>query len=101
MKQLTGTILLLFFLAMVKPASGQEQEKCKDNIFNDPLLEKMTGVWNIHGQIGKDKITYHFRASWELNHQFIGLVFSDTAAKPEYTAQVFIGYDCISERSYH
>ncbi|MCX6306605.1 MAG: hypothetical protein NT040_16695 [Bacteroidetes bacterium] len=93
-------IIILFFVLLTgsRPSFGQDAVKCSDTVFNDPLLEKIIGTWNVTGQIGKDKITYNFKASWELNHQFVELAFSDTAVQPQYTAMVFIGFNCISER---
>ena len=91
-------ILYFVLISISQPLFGQEAIKCNDNTFNDPLLEKITGTWNVTGQIGKDKINYNFKASWELNHQFMVLSFADTAKQPQYAAMVFIGFDCISER---
>ncbi|NVN94930.1 MAG: DUF1579 family protein [Bacteroidetes bacterium] len=98
MKSFVVTTLLFVLLIVTIPALGQDKLKCNDNIFNDPLLEKIIGNWNVSGQIHGDNITYNFNASWELNHQFVVLSFADTAKLPQYTAKVFIGYDCISER---
>jgi len=98
MKPFSVMTLLLVLLTFTRPTFGQDTLKCKDSIFNDPLLEKIIGTWAVTGQIGGDNITYNFNASWELNHQFIVLTFADTAKQPQYTAKVFIGFDCISER---
>ena len=91
-------IAVLGILTFCIPSYGQDTLKCNDNRFDDPLLQNIIGTWNVTGQIGGDKVTYNFAGSWELNHQFISLTFADTAKQPQYTAKVFIGYDCISER---
>lgn len=89
---------LLGILTFCMSAFGQDTLKCNDNRFDDQLLQKIIGNWTVSGKIGGDNITYNFIASWELNHQFVSLTFADTAKQPQYTAKVFIGYDCISER---
>lgn len=98
MRQFFAVILCLFLLTPGKQVSAQDTTKCKESIFTDQLLEKIIGQWVVTGQIGKDNINYNFKASWVLNHQFIELIFADTARQPQYTARVFIGFDCISER---
>jgi hypothetical protein len=91
-------IVILGIFTCCIPTFGQDSLKCKYDRFEDTLLEKIIGNWTVSGQIGGEKVTYNFVASWELNHQFISLTFADTAKQPQYTAKVFIGYDCISER---
>ncbi len=77
---------------------GQDKIDCNDKVFEDSLLEKIIGKWTVSGDIGGEKIGYHFMAGWELNHQFVELSFADTAVNPQYMAKVFIGFDCISKR---
>ena len=98
MKLFRITILLVVFLSIAESDFGQDSIKCKESIFNDQLLEKLIGNWDANGQVGGEKVTYHFNACWELNHQFVALTFADTAKQPQYSAKVFIGYDCVSER---
>ncbi len=99
MKQLrTFSLIFLGILLMSFRSIGQDTITCNDQIFQDPFLEKIIGRWNVNGQVGGDKVVYHFVASWELNHQFVCLTFADTSKKPAYSAKVFIGYDCVSER---
>ncbi len=96
------TIRLILFLILIfsinKHCISQDTTKCKETVFNDNLLEKIIGNWNVNGNIGGDAVNYHFNAIWELNHQFVALTFADTATNPQYTAKVYIGYDCVSER---
>lgn len=95
MKQL---FTLVFFLVFTGICLAQDSVKCNDQVLNAPLLEKLTGNWEVNGEIGSDKINYNFTADWELNHQFLLLDFADIATPPAYAAHVYIGYDCISER---
>jgi len=90
--------MFLICILLSDLAFAQDIVRCNDTVFKDPLLEKITGKWTVSGDIGGEKIGYHFMAAWELNHQFIELSIADTALHPQYTAKVFIGYDCISER---
>jgi len=89
---------LLISIFITNFAFAQDTINCNDKIFEDPLLEQLIGKWTVSGDIGGEKIGYHFIANWELNHQFIALSFEDTALNPQYMAKIFIGYDCISER---
>jgi hypothetical protein len=92
------TIALLALITTAFQTPAQEMIKCNDQRFNDPFMDKIAGTWSAGGKITGDSVIYHFNASWELNHQFMVLNIADTAANPQYTAKVFIGYDCISER---
>jgi hypothetical protein len=56
------------------------------------------GNWDLKGIIGNRPVANNFSAQWVLNHQFIELNLIDTVKIPTYTAKVFIGYDCVSER---
>ena len=56
------------------------------------------GNWDLKGIIGNRPIANNFSAQWVLNHQFMELNLIDTVKIPTYTAKVFIGYDCVSER---
>lgn len=91
-------IAFLSLITMALQISAQETVKCNDQRFDDPFMDKIAGKWSAGGKIGGDSVIYHFEASWELNLQYMVLSFADTASNPQYTAKVFIGYDCISER---
>jgi hypothetical protein len=94
MKKIKNAIFIISVLLSFNTVSGQDSIKCTDTIFNDNLLEKLIGTWNVTGNVLDEYINYHFQASWELNHQFIELRFADTAKMPKYIAKVYIGYDC-------
>ncbi len=99
MKKKANTITLTFILLFTSHLSyGQETIKCNQDIFNDTLLDKLTGHWIATGNVGSDSVVYNFSVQWVLNHQFLEMTFADTATKPEYTAKVFIGYDCQKDK---
>lgn len=100
MKRIINLILLACFLFFIHtPVYGQKMTNCNQDIFNDTLLDKLTGHWIAKGNVGADKVVYRFSVQWVLNHQFLEMTFADTAARPEYTAKVFIGYDCQKSKS--
>ena len=99
MKKIANLITLTCILVFTSHLSfGQETIKCNQDIFNDTLLDKLTGHWIATGNVGSDKVVYNFSVQWVLNHQFLEITFADTATKPEYTAKVFIGYDCQKDK---
>ena len=65
---------------------------------SDPFLQRLTGHWNASGTMGGDPVGYRINASWVLNDRFLLIDLSDTAKVPQYQAQVYIGYDSLSER---
>lgn len=95
-KQLSG--LSIFFVLIISNSFGQDTAKCNDKYFNDQLLDKLVGNWDLKGIIGNRPVANNLSAQWVLKHQFIELNFIDIAKIPSYEAKVFIGYDCISER---
>lgn len=76
--------------------------------FQDTLLERLVGKWNVTGKAAGQQIKQYCEAEWVLNHQFLRVYFIDSIAKQrrsegkpgraEYEAMVFIGYDHMSER---
>jgi hypothetical protein len=77
---------------------GQESFKCDPKRFEDDLLNKLIGQWNLTGKIGERPVENNLSAQWVLNHQFIEINFVDLASPATYFAKVSIGYDCISEK---
>ena len=98
MKTINKVIFIMSVFLSFNTVSGQDTIKCIDTIFNDKLLEKLIGNWDVSGNVLDENINYHFHACWELNHQFIELSFADTAKRPKYIAKVYIGYDCSIKR---
>jgi hypothetical protein len=97
-KIITLVLYILCILALNSPVQAQETIKCNDAVFNDELLEELTGKWNAVGTIRSEPVNYFISGNWALNHQFLELYFKDLQKDPEYMARVFIGYDCLSER---
>jgi hypothetical protein len=79
-------------------AAGQGQNGCDPKRFSDSLLDNLTGQWDLTGKIMGRDVRNHFSAEWTLEHQFLELNFVDAVTPPSYSARVFIGYDCTSER---
>jgi len=96
MKQVVAFLAITFSLNSI--SFGQDTLKCDPNRFEDELLNKLAGQWDLTGKIGNRPVENNFSAQWILNHQFIELNFVDVASPPSYIAKVSIGYDCISER---
>ena len=90
-------LLFIGFLLWLS-SYGQDTLRCNPNYFDDDLLNKLSGDWNLTGTIGKRTVKNTFSVSWILNHQFLEVNFVDLASPPGYFAKVLIGYDCISER---
>ena len=86
------TILLLQISTL---CIAQMKENCNEDHFSDPLLEKIIGKWNASGKVGTDKVFYNISAEWVLKHQFVRLELTDTSKEISYTADVYIGYDCM------
>jgi hypothetical protein len=75
----------------------------------DALLDNLVGKWRVKGRIAGQPIQQACDAEWVLNHQFLRVHFISVSAiedlkvkakerKAEYEADVFIGYDNMSER---
>ena len=88
----------LLTLSIYFNSFGQYTLKCDPKRFEDDLLDRLVGQWDLTGKIRNRSVKNNFSAAWVLNHQFIELNFVDVASPPAYIAKVSIGYDCISER---
>ena len=70
--------------------------------FQDALLDRMVGHWELAGTVMGRPVQNDFSAEWVLNHQFLQLHFKSndppSKGRPPYQALVFIGYDNTSER---
>lgn len=75
----------------------------------DALLDKLAGKWRVKGRIAGQPMQQACDAKWVLNHQFLKIHFIDVNTienrnakakehKAGYEAEVFIGYDNMSER---
>jgi len=75
----------------------------------DALFDRMVGKWRVKGKIAGRSIRHICDAEWVLNHQFLRVHFIDVGTtkrrsgkgveqRAKYEAEVFIGYDNMSER---
>jgi hypothetical protein len=60
--------------------------------FEDDLFTNLEGEWILTRQIRGTEVRNTLTASWVLQHQFLLLRMRDTAAPPQYEADVYIGY---------
>jgi hypothetical protein len=67
-------------------------------IFQDSLLDQLTGDWAMTGRVRGRPAEYVCHAEWVLNHQFLQLTMRDVAQPPAYQATVYLGYDNASDR---
>jgi len=77
--------------------------------FRDALLDRLVGKWRVEGKIAGQKVRQACDVQWVLNHQFLRVHFIDAGSgknrkdearggRAEYEAEVFVGYDNMSER---
>jgi hypothetical protein len=68
----------------------------------DPLLDHMTGHWVLTGTIAGQRTTHDIDAGWILQNTYIRLTEvsreKDAAGKPQYEAEVLLGYDAAKKR---
>ena len=91
------------------PAKQPVEIDGENHPLRDALLNRLAGKWRVKGKIAGQPIQQACDAEWVLNHQFLRVHFIDVSAienrnvkaqerKAEYEADVFIGYDNMSER---
>ena len=61
--------------------------------FEDALLDKLTGEWNLSRKIRNGLEENHVKAEWILNHQFLQIHMKDVKSPPTYEALVLVGYN--------
>ncbi len=68
----------------------------------DALLDHMTGHWILTGTIGGQKTTHDIDARWILQNTYVQIHETsrekDASGKPQYEAEVLIGYDAAKAR---
>src|SRR5215831_903479 len=94
---------ILVFVSVSWASSGaQEALDGPNHVFQDALLENLSGQWQMTGKIQGRDVTHTIAADWVLNHQFLRIHEKDTATTKEglagYEAVVMVGYDNASER---
>jgi hypothetical protein len=93
----------LVFAFILLPSSAVSQDfDGTHHVFTDPLLDQMTGAWNLTGKVMGRSADHVVEVEWVLNHQFLRIHEKDrspaaTAAVP-YEAMIMVGYDNTSER---
>ena len=98
------TVGYTFFLCVIAalPMLSQDTLDGPQHIFQDELLDKLVGSWNLSGQIMHHDANHSVDADWVLNHQFLRIhEKAASSIKPgdvPYEATVMIGYDNASER---
>ncbi|MFM2286325.1 MAG: hypothetical protein RLZZ543_1822 [Bacteroidota bacterium] len=91
-------VLQLLSLAFLAVPYVNAQVPCNTNRFNDTFLDKLEGDWIGKGHVAREEVSYAIHAKWELNHQFFHISLSDMAKNPQYAAEIYIGYECITAR---
>jgi hypothetical protein len=85
-----------FAAGLPEPLDGPKR------VFQDDLLDHMTGSWTMTGALVGEPIRHDVEVHWILNHQFLEIHELDTApvrgGGPAYEAMPIIGYDNASER---
>jgi hypothetical protein len=93
----------LAFAVIFLPHSAFGQDLDGPNhVFTDPLLENMTGTWNLTGRVMGRDADHTVEAEWVLNHQFLRIHEKDrnpaANGAVSYEAMIMVGYDNTSER---
>jgi hypothetical protein len=100
LRALRRAAIIAALIGLPVSMSAQQPEPLDgpNRIFQDSLLERLTGNWTITGTIRGQPATQTLHAEWVLHHQFLRLDMRDVNEPPAYQATVYIGYDNLSER---
>jgi hypothetical protein len=90
--------LIVALLAQPLAARAQQPLDGPSSLFQDSLVDFLSGGWAMTGTIRGHPVAYRATGSWVLGHQFLRFEMRDTIAPPTYEATVYIGYDHASER---
>jgi hypothetical protein len=96
-----AAFLVFAFILLPNSAVSQDFDG-PHHVFSDPLLDNMTGAWNLTGKVMGRSADHVVEVEWVLNHQFLRIHEKDrspaaTGAVP-YEAMIMVGYDNTSER---
>jgi hypothetical protein len=94
-------VLSLWFCLGLIPATeifAQEPVDGPNQIFQDQLIDRLAGDWNLTRRIRGQIVANTVKAEWVLNHQFLLLHMKDVAVPMRYEAMVFIGRDNANDR---
>lgn len=91
--------ITLFLCLYTTLLVAQKKPDCDQTVFNDALLDKMAGEWDMTGTVSERKVAYTFNAQWVLNHQFMEWQITDVLkSPPEYVGKIYVGYNCTSKK---
>ena len=90
--------LLLVVLMGVVGGGGFAQSRG----LQDPLLDRLTGHWVLHGTLAGKETTHDVAAEWVLGHEYVRLHEvsreKNRDGQPAYEAIVFVGWDATSSQ---
>lgn len=86
MRSSTKILLSILCLFVLQTANAQ-------SISQDNWAKALCGEWLGKGVVMGDSVVYSAKTSYCLNDQFICIHLRDTARKPAYMADIYIGYD--------
>ncbi len=89
MKKSTCSVLLVLLLLRAQAQPPPLQDRFLDNFVGDWKVERKMSK----GRVQQTSVT----CEWVLNHQFVEFHYGSAAAKPEYEAFVFIGFDAAAK----
>jgi hypothetical protein len=78
-------------MALLAAVPALAQLDGRNRRFDDPLLDKLAGRWDVTGQLRGSNVKQTLTAEWTLNHQFFEMRLADEA-------RIFLGYDFMSDR---
>ncbi len=92
---------LLLLILTAFPQTKPEPLDGPNRPFHDELLDNLQGQWKVTGTIVGHPGNAELDVAWVLNHQFLKIHEKGTSVipgRPQYEAEVYIGYDNTSER---
>lgn len=68
--------------------------------FQDDLLEKLVGEWELEGSMGTIPLHHRLEARWTLNHQFLQLHYLDLRKENPvpYESLTYVGFNDVEKR---
>ena len=94
MSKTLPAILLVSLIALC--SFGEESPPELNDVFQDPLLDELVGLWAMKGVLLGEPVEYSLNATWVLRHQFLLLEMRDVASPSQYEANIYIGRDANS-----
>jgi hypothetical protein len=94
-------IAIAALLALATPCTAAPADGI-DAVLSDPLLDHLTGHWQLAGTVQGKPAMHTVDAQWILGHQFLQIhelgALDPKTGKPTYEAFPTIGYDNTSDR---